>query len=390
MGNSLSYKQILESLNNIDKKCIDENTTFYDLRETFKGLVEDLSYEDREDIKDVIDATKNMPNDKAADTIAAVLVAKDSNDEKNESLEEDDDNVDKIIDINTLNPEDLKLLAVYIVNDARKESVIHEEDLVEASYGGAYDIEDDMFFTKDELVEFGYDLVDKFSNWAECKADLADMYMTSPVDLVIEVLEDYDIIHQAKVRIDMRKIKRPKDVYKYEDIILKQWEDSYNEYHKYDECFIKEDIDEIYSYEQMENELKFASDNWTKDPFEGNIYYEEEFDYAIEILSKHYENVKRQRRGNNFWFKATRPSLFEDAEKNSKGKWVNKGKEGTHGEFKTKKEADAQRKAIFANGYSESLDSNNKKGYWDGDIYIPEVSEDGIPYLPKEFWEDWD
>ena len=207
MGNSLSYKQILESLNNIDKKCIDENTTFYDLRETFKGLVEDLSYEDREDIKDVIDATKNMPNDKAADTIAAVLVAKDSNDEKNESLEEDDDNVDKIIDINTLNPEDLKLLAVYIVNDARKESVIHEEDLVEASYGGAYDIEDDMFFTKDELVEFGYDLVDKFSNWAECKADLADMYMTSPVDLVIEVLEDYDIIHQAKVRIDMRKIK---------------------------------------------------------------------------------------------------------------------------------------------------------------------------------------
>lgn len=38
------------------------------------------------------------------------------------------------------------------------------------------------------------------------------------------------------------------------------------------------------------------------------------------------------------------------------GKWVNKGKEGTHGEFKTKKAADAQRKAMFANGYKgESL-----------------------------------
>lgn len=37
-------------------------------------------------------------------------------------------------------------------------------------------------------------------------------------------------------------------------------------------------------------------------------------------------------------------------------KWVNKGKEGTHGEFKTKKAADAQRKAMFANGYKgESL-----------------------------------
>lgn len=31
--------------------------------------------------------------------------------------------------------------------------------------------------------------------------------------------------------------------------------------------------------------------------------------------------------------------------------WTNKGKEGTHGTFKTKKEADAQRKAMFANGY---------------------------------------
>ena len=31
--------------------------------------------------------------------------------------------------------------------------------------------------------------------------------------------------------------------------------------------------------------------------------------------------------------------------------WVNKGKEGTHGTFKTKKQADTQRKAMFANGY---------------------------------------
>lgn len=35
--------------------------------------------------------------------------------------------------------------------------------------------------------------------------------------------------------------------------------------------------------------------------------------------------------------------------------WVNKGKEGTHGKFKTKKEADAQRKAMFAQGFKESL-----------------------------------
>jgi len=46
-------------------------------------------------------------------------------------------------------------------------------------------------------------------------------------------------------------------------------------------------------------------------------------------------------------------SLTEDTEKKSNGKWVNKGADGEHGEFKTKKAADAQRKAMFANGFKE-------------------------------------
>ena len=45
--------------------------------------------------------------------------------------------------------------------------------------------------------------------------------------------------------------------------------------------------------------------------------------------------------------------ISEDTVKRN-GKWVNKGKDGTHGTFKTKKAADAQRKAMFANGYKES------------------------------------
>lgn len=42
-------------------------------------------------------------------------------------------------------------------------------------------------------------------------------------------------------------------------------------------------------------------------------------------------------------------NLNEDTIKTSSGKWTNKGKEGTHGTFKTKKEADAQRRAIWVN-----------------------------------------
>jgi len=43
--------------------------------------------------------------------------------------------------------------------------------------------------------------------------------------------------------------------------------------------------------------------------------------------------------------------IEEDTIKKFNGKWTNKGKDGEHGEFDTKKQADDQRKAMFANGY---------------------------------------
>ena len=70
-------------------------------------------------------------------------------------------------------------------------------------------------------------------------------------------------------------------------------------------------------------------------------------------------------------------NLEEDTVKNG-NKWVNKGKEGTHGEFKTKKEADAQRKAMFSTGYHEDIDEKlvQTKKDLDDEIYIEyDVSE---------------
>lgn len=59
-------------------------------------------------------------------------------------------------------------------------------------------------------------------------------------------------------------------------------------------------------------------------------------------------------------------SVKEDTVKTKSGKWTNKGKEGTHGTFKTKKEADAQRKAMFANKkrgakWGESLEESKNR-----------------------------
>lgn len=63
------------------------------------------------------------------------------------------------------------------------------------------------------------------------------------------------------------------------------------------------------------------------------------------------------------------PSATEDTVKQGKY-WVNKGKEGTHGKFKTKKAADAQRKAMFADGYSA------KEG-----LYYDDLEEDANGYI---------
>lgn len=58
-------------------------------------------------------------------------------------------------------------------------------------------------------------------------------------------------------------------------------------------------------------------------------------------------NIKRIKNGR----------LYEDTVKKRNGKWTNRGDDGKeHGEFATKKQADAQRKAMYADGYHESLD----------------------------------
>lgn len=111
-----------------------------------------------------------------------------------------------------------------------------DESLNEASYGGAYDIEDDMFFTKEELVEFAGDIVDEFSAWSNHSCDVENVYMDGPTTFYIGIYDyDDDVSHSAETRIDMRKIRNPKDIYKYEDKLLKLLKDSYLEYHANDE-----------------------------------------------------------------------------------------------------------------------------------------------------------
>lgn len=82
-----------------------------------------------------------------------------------------------------------------------------------ASYGGAFDIEDDQYFTKDEIVEFGNTVCDHLNETFYDTYDVLDVYMETPKKLVLTVVQKSDGSEfTATADIDMRKIKKPADL----------------------------------------------------------------------------------------------------------------------------------------------------------------------------------
>lgn len=113
------------------------------------------------------------------------------------------------------------------------------------------------------------------------------------------------------------------------------------------------------SLEDEADETKVAEALDYSDPMEDfekyvAYYYYPGFDYGGLSDDEYYELEDTYNRERDRYNQSgeERPwanmSLTEDTIKQN-SKWVNKGKEGTHGKFNTKKEADAQRKAMFAN-----------------------------------------
>lgn len=117
-----------------------------------------------------------------------------------------------------------------------------------------YDLGDEdlgLPFVKEELIEFGDSIAEKFSNdilGGEYGYQLSDIYVdTDPsgkkILLHIE-LDNGDITTNATVAIDKRRIKRWTDLFKYEDDILNQMKGAHDEwYHEMVEVESSADIE---------------------------------------------------------------------------------------------------------------------------------------------------
>lgn len=102
--------------------------------------------------------------------------------------------------------------------------------LSEASYGGAFDIEDDQYFTKEDIMDLADEVCERLYKEVHETFDISDLYMDGNT-LHMELESDSCMV-ETNVKIDMRKIRKPLDIMKYAlpitNKLLSQVKDCYN------------------------------------------------------------------------------------------------------------------------------------------------------------------
>lgn len=132
---------------------------------------------------------------------------------------------------------------------------LKNESLTEASYGGAYDIEDDMFWTKDDLIEFSDAVCEKLADKFGYQYDIADVGAESNNDMYITIMDTtHDIEADVSFRIKMSRIRSPIDLMKYLDTVVSQFVKKFEEeyqYYEFDES-LKEAVDDEIDVDEYE------------------------------------------------------------------------------------------------------------------------------------------
>lgn len=111
--------------------------------------------------------------------------------------------------------------------------VLKAHGITSASYGGAYDILDEYYFTRDDLVDFGEEVVSELENLEPGDYFVNDLDMLNPKTIHIEVYcRNKETYADKNIVVDMRRIQKPSDLNKYAYQVAL---DMYDEFSEYDE-----------------------------------------------------------------------------------------------------------------------------------------------------------
>ena len=222
--------------------------------------------------------------------------------------------------------------------------------------------EDDKLLLEDDPIEDSETII----------ADLIKDGATTTTDIDGAIRECCELIGESVDNIDFGKIHQLVEG-------LERQPDLFDDY--YDVAY--KNGRKLYTFGEIAQAMRKLLPNWVyaEDVYDGDelnlIYYphsgvhftQEDFDALKSGIKERFGNDVRVRFARStyapeqkkiyigFLDAADEEKLDECSDMISEdtvkqgSSWVNKGKEGTHGKFKTKKDADAQRKAMFASGY---------------------------------------
>lgn len=123
-------------------------------------------------------------------------------------------------DIDTVKDEVISAIDMYLeeneFNEAYQKGVTPKhKDVIESArdYGGAYDIDPSQYFTRDDITQFAEDVVNAINARSYSRVELVSTYLeNNKIEVTVE-WDGNEVIASAK--IDMRKIRKPKDIDKY-------------------------------------------------------------------------------------------------------------------------------------------------------------------------------
>lgn len=133
--------------------------------------------------------------------------------------------------------------------------VLKAHGITSASYGGAYDILDEYYFTRDDLVDFGEEVVSELENLEPGDYFVNDLDMLNPKTIHIEVYcRNKETYADKNIAIDMRRIQKPSDLNKYAYQVAL---DMYDEFSEYDDVYSSSDYQIM--KKSYKNSRKFRS-----------------------------------------------------------------------------------------------------------------------------------
>lgn len=119
-------------------------------------------------------------------------------------------------------------LDVHALEESVTTSSSRVQKVNEANYGGAFDIDPEVYFTRDDLVEFADGVISALEEEIGIHLDICALYIEGnniTLELTDTVGCEFD--HTVTFRVDMRKIRVPRDLGKYTTMVVRNFADEY-------------------------------------------------------------------------------------------------------------------------------------------------------------------